>query len=169
MRLPKRDYWSGLPFPPAGDLPGPGMEPASLTSPALAGRFFTTSTPLLPDQGSNQHSLHWKVKPTTGPPGKAPAPSVLSAGLTRKDQKVKTVSQGQSLLLLSFTISIGGVKVQLLGGGQGCLATTEEADVRKMQMRWRGSETSKLKTRQTLVAVAVILCVRVSLFGFVFY
>ena len=85
-----------------------------------------------------------------------------------KDQKVKTVSQGQSLLLLSFTISIGGVKVQLLGGGQGCLAT-EEADVRKMQMRWRGSETSKLKTRQTLVAVAVILCVRVSLFGFVFY
>ena len=56
----------------------------------------------------------------------------------------------------------------MLGGGQGCLAT-EEADVRKMQMRWRGSETSKLKTRQTLVAVAVILCVRVSLFGFVFY
>ena len=107
------------------------------------------------------------MKSTTGLPGKAPALSVLSAGLTLKDQKVKTVSQGQSLLLLSFTVSIGGVKVQLLGGGQGCLATTEEADVRKMQMCWRGSETSKLKTRQTLVAV--ILCVRVSLFGFVFY
>ena len=45
MRLPKRDYWSGLPFPSPGDLPGPGIEPASLTSPALAGRFFTTSTP----------------------------------------------------------------------------------------------------------------------------
>ena len=26
------------------DLPNPGMEPASLTSPALAGEFFTTST-----------------------------------------------------------------------------------------------------------------------------
>ena len=32
-------YWSGLPFPPPGDLPDPGMEP---TSPALAGGFFTT-------------------------------------------------------------------------------------------------------------------------------
>ena len=33
-------YWSGLPFPPPGDLPDPGVEPLS---PALAGRFFTTS------------------------------------------------------------------------------------------------------------------------------
>ena len=38
--LPGKKYWSGLPFPPPGDLPGPGIEPAS---PALAGRFFTTS------------------------------------------------------------------------------------------------------------------------------
>ena len=29
--------------PPPGDLPGPGIEPAFLTSPALAGRFFITS------------------------------------------------------------------------------------------------------------------------------
>ena len=29
---------------PPGDLPNPGIEPTSLTSPALAGRFFTTST-----------------------------------------------------------------------------------------------------------------------------
>ena len=34
--------WSGLPCPPPGDLPDPGIEPASLTSPALAGGFFTT-------------------------------------------------------------------------------------------------------------------------------
>ena len=31
----------GLPFPPPGDLPDPGIEPPSLTSPALAGGFFT--------------------------------------------------------------------------------------------------------------------------------
>ena len=36
-------HWSGLPCPPPGDLPDPGIEPASLTSSALAGRFFTTS------------------------------------------------------------------------------------------------------------------------------
>ena len=32
-----------LPFPLPGDLPNPGIEPVSLTSPALAGRLFTTS------------------------------------------------------------------------------------------------------------------------------
>ena len=36
--------WEGLPFPFPGDLPDPGIEPMSLMSPALAGRFFTTST-----------------------------------------------------------------------------------------------------------------------------
>ena len=35
---------SGLPFPSPGDLPDPGIKPASLMSPALAGGFFTTST-----------------------------------------------------------------------------------------------------------------------------
>ena len=38
-----QEYWSGLPFPSPGDLPDPGVEPTSLVSPALAGRFFTTS------------------------------------------------------------------------------------------------------------------------------
>ena len=37
-----QDYWSGLPFPPAEDLPDPGTEPMSLMTPAMAGEFFTT-------------------------------------------------------------------------------------------------------------------------------
>ena len=44
MGLPRQDYWSRLPYPPLGDLPSLGIEPESLMSPALAGRFFTTST-----------------------------------------------------------------------------------------------------------------------------
>ena len=32
-------------FPTPGDLPDPGIKPVSLTSPALAGRFFTTAPP----------------------------------------------------------------------------------------------------------------------------
>ena len=43
----RQEYWSGLPLPPPGDLPDPGIEPKSLMSPALAGRFFTTSAPSL--------------------------------------------------------------------------------------------------------------------------
>ena len=41
MEFSSQEYWSGLPFPPLGDFPNPGIEPASL---ALAGRFFTSST-----------------------------------------------------------------------------------------------------------------------------
>ena len=40
----RQEYWSGLPFPSPGDLQTQGSEPGSLMSPALAGRFFTTST-----------------------------------------------------------------------------------------------------------------------------
>ena len=40
----RQEYWSGLPCPPPGDLPNPGVKPTSLKSPALAGGFFTTST-----------------------------------------------------------------------------------------------------------------------------
>ena len=43
MGLPRQDYWSGLPLLSPGDLPDPGIEPTSLKSPALAGRFFTTN------------------------------------------------------------------------------------------------------------------------------
>ena len=38
-----QEYWSGLPFSSPGDLPNPGIEPASLMSLTLAGRFFTTN------------------------------------------------------------------------------------------------------------------------------
>ena len=39
----RQNYWSRLPCPPPGVLPHPGIELISLTSPALAGRFFPTS------------------------------------------------------------------------------------------------------------------------------
>ena len=45
MEFPRQEYWSGLPFPPPGDLLDPGVEPTSPGSPALAGRFFTTEPP----------------------------------------------------------------------------------------------------------------------------
>ena len=42
MGFYRPEYWNGLPFPSAGDLPNPGLESAS---PALTGRFFITDTP----------------------------------------------------------------------------------------------------------------------------
>ena len=70
MGFSKQEYWSGLPCPPPGDLPDPGIEPMSLTSPALAGGFFTVGTTRSPAShvytwivhlGSSCFSF-WKVK-----------------------------------------------------------------------------------------------------------
>ena len=44
MEFYRQECWSGLSFPPPGDLPNPGIKPVSLMSPTLAGGFFTTST-----------------------------------------------------------------------------------------------------------------------------
>ena len=47
MGFSRLEYWSWLPCPPPGDLPDPGIklgvEPVSLTSPALVDRFFISS------------------------------------------------------------------------------------------------------------------------------
>ena len=40
MGFSRQEYWSGLPCPPPGDLPNPGIEPASLASPALEADFL---------------------------------------------------------------------------------------------------------------------------------
>ena len=45
MGFPRQEYWSELPFTSSGDLPKPGTE---LSSPALAGGFFTTEPPWKP-------------------------------------------------------------------------------------------------------------------------
>ena len=42
MRFPKQEYWSGLAFPPPGDLPDPGIK---LASPALQANSCNTEPP----------------------------------------------------------------------------------------------------------------------------
>ena len=56
MGFSRQEHWSGLPFPSPEDLPDSGIKPESLTSPALAGEFFTTNT-------------IWEASSTTGPLG----------------------------------------------------------------------------------------------------
>ena len=43
MGFSRQEYWSGLPFPPPGDLPNLETEPVPLVSPTLAGGFIITS------------------------------------------------------------------------------------------------------------------------------
>ena len=54
VEFSKQEYWRGLPFPPPGDLPNPGIEPMSPASPALAGWFFTAESALITEVGINR-------------------------------------------------------------------------------------------------------------------
>ena len=47
MEFSRQEFWSGLSFPSPGDLPDPGVKPAS---PALAGGFSSTGPPGKPCQ-----------------------------------------------------------------------------------------------------------------------
>ena len=44
MGFSRQENWSGLPCPPTGDPPDPGIQSRS-ESPALAGKFFTLELP----------------------------------------------------------------------------------------------------------------------------
>ena len=56
----RQEYWSGLPFPSPRDLQDQGIEPMSLLSPELAGRFFTTSAPW-----EARRDIYWGLKAHT--------------------------------------------------------------------------------------------------------
>ena len=84
MGFSRQEYWRGFPCPPPGDLPDPGIEPRSLMSPALVGRFFTTS-PTWEAQNSSaaaakslQSCLTLRDPTISSPPG-SPVPGILQA------------------------------------------------------------------------------------------
>ena len=54
----RQEYWIGLPCPPPGDLSDLGIEPASLSPPALAGRFFITRATW---EAPSLYYMIWKV------------------------------------------------------------------------------------------------------------
>ena len=58
MEFFRQEYWSGLPFPPPVNLPDPGIEPVSLASPTLVGRFFATMPPGKTATEA-QHHIYW--------------------------------------------------------------------------------------------------------------
>ena len=78
MEFPRQEYWNRLPFSSPGDLPDPGIE---LTSPALAGGFFTTEPSAKPDLGLPDVFKDYKRVITGTVPGKAAvAALVMSVG-----------------------------------------------------------------------------------------
>ena len=75
LEFPRQEYWGGLPCSPQGDRPESGIDPASLTSPALAGRSFTTSATW---EASLMLENHWSrsaAHPTPPAPPEFPVQS----------------------------------------------------------------------------------------------
>ena len=109
MGFSRQEYWSRLLFPPPGDLPHPGIEPMSLTSPVLAGRFFTTSATcealtLVSVQLFNHSVVSDSLRPHelqhTRPPGPSPTPGVYSNSCALSQWHHPAISSCHPLLLL---------------------------------------------------------------------
>ena len=71
-----RQYWSGLPFPAPGELPHPGIKPASLVSPESAGGFFTAE----PLGKSEAGVTSWQRDPEISSPERHESESAAFAG-----------------------------------------------------------------------------------------
>ena len=61
MGFPRQKYWSGLSYPPAGNLLDPGIKSASSEFSALAGGFFTTEAPGKPMEIYAAELFHLKL------------------------------------------------------------------------------------------------------------
>ena len=108
----RQEYWRGLPFPPPGDLPDPGIKPTSLVSPALAGGFFATSTtwkalPLLSSHSRVSPSIHCSrpalLRDLSGLPC-TPNPQGDPAGEGRRSNFHLTPAKSQELYMSYFIL-----------------------------------------------------------------
>ena len=82
MGFSRQEYWSGLPCPPPGDLPNPGIEPTSLTSPALAVGSLQLASPGKLHAAAAAKSLQScpsLCDPRDGSPPSSPVPGILQA------------------------------------------------------------------------------------------
>ena len=81
MGFSRQEYWSGLPWPPLRDLPDPGIETMSLTSPTLAGGpFFSATWEAQFGRVRRQTSHVSRVPESSG------SPSVLSGSAPPRDE-----------------------------------------------------------------------------------
>ena len=89
MDFSRQEYWNGLPFPSAGDLPDGGFEPRS---PALLADSLPSELPGKPIHFSFLPTSEWKLKMNM---------KVKAPGKTKKKNKNKKTVHVQSALLLT--------------------------------------------------------------------
>ena len=114
MRFSRQKYWSGLPCPPSGDLPGPGMEPPSLISPALAVGLFTTSTNSLVDWWMGKVQCNTLLKQSYSD-FKREILSFMTTWMKLEDVMLSEISQEQKTWILhDLTYIVESAKVKFI-------------------------------------------------------
>ena len=61
MEFFRQEYWSGLPSHTLEDFPNPKRDPGSLESPALASRFFSTTTTVISQYNTSLLNQHQRI------------------------------------------------------------------------------------------------------------
>ena len=89
--FPRQEYWSGLPFPSPGDLPDPGIEPASPVSPVLQANssHCTTWEAGFHERAAEKLTLYSR-KPTLPPPAPGPWVALVSYWVKSQQSPVST-------------------------------------------------------------------------------
>ena len=129
MGFPRQEYWSGLPFPPPGDLPNAGMEPTSL---ALAGGFFTTEPPGKPKK---KYSLLDVAQHISIPGTWYPKQDSASAGTRRNLAPVNPHQDSVQSRLGGLGEALqrgGGGGVRIQDGHSLCLTCCLRQDLRRV-------------------------------------
>ena len=100
MEFFRQEYWSGLPFPPPGDLPDPGIEPVSPSASELAGGFFTTEPPgtlyILPKNHETVHLSKWILCYLNYIPPKADVPHTHTPTHSMRPYLLETIAFTES-------------------------------------------------------------------------
>ena len=105
----RHEYWSGLPCPPPGDLPDPGIEPASPVSPALASRFFTFCVGSLTGLHTFTEAPSWRYPSSVAFPHLAAAESgvgLVLQGIITNSTRAPCCLKSQALVLIPFKPSV---------------------------------------------------------------
>ena len=110
MGFSPQKYWSGLPWPSPGDLPDPGIKSASLMSPALAGRFFTTRVTWEAPWAALCPVINQRHRPIGAPP---------SCGMMRKSRELYKAFCHLNLEMMKINILLarGSHKAHLTARG----------------------------------------------------
>ena len=122
----RQEYWNGLPCPPPGDLPNPGIEPASLMFPALADGFFPTST-TWEAQAGGRHSPFDVT------------PHFQGAFLHMYIEKVSLISRMRNMWFILENLSIAdNSSCSAWGPSMSCFSISEQCATRESMEETQG-------------------------------